>query len=207
MALLLWSGGCDSTLLLHDLLAAKVEDGQRVGEFVTLARDEPVRAISIDDPQVANGPQQKAARDKLRKRLKVFGNFEHTEVAVTKTGPDITPSGIPQAAMWLLHAALYLERSEDLYVGYVRGDDVWHKIAWLYQAFASIQGLTEKTGKLILPLEWADKSEVIDRLDKLKLLSGTWHCEKPKGNRACYACRSCRTHATAKFQIKQGIPR
>ena len=55
-------------------------------------------------------------------------------------------------------------------------------------------------GRLCLPLEWARKGEVLEKLDKLKLR--TWSCEYPtKRGRPCGKCHPCLVLKAAKLGV------
>lgn len=172
MALLLWSGGCDSTLLLYDLLNAQKKGDELVGRYITIKATEHIRTISVNDKQVAGSAHARKARDILLPLLrKRFNNrFVHGETTVSRKGLfiDNPNGGLIQPCLWLFHAAGYLDSAEDLYAGYIRGDDIWHYYGWIHQAFAAFQALTHRTGQLKLPLEWIHKSEILHRLKKLR---------------------------------------
>jgi hypothetical protein len=207
MAVLLWSGGCDSTLLLADMLKAK--KGGKPGEFVTLDDNDHVRAFSVVNSQQAGYAQNLKARQRLAPTLKRrFGEFVHAEMRVRHKGLFIDSNGgMPQPMMWLLHAVQILDSSEDLYVGYIKGDEVWHYRAQLELAFQYVQQFTHRTGKLRMPLEWVSKAEVLAALRRLKLLKHTWHCELPVRGRTCRTCASCVAHLTAKWQLGKFKPK
>lgn len=206
MALLLWSGGCDSTLLLHDLLTAHANKDGHAGKYVTLKESEFVRTLAINDPQASGFARMAKARAGLLGLIaKKFGfKHVHGETSVRRKGLFIdTPAfGLPQPVLWLLHASLYLDESEDLYAGYVRCDDFWHLSGWIFQAFNAIQAMTRRTGKLLMPLEWVTKSEVIEQLRAARLLRATWSCEIPKNGRECKKCKPCLAKTAAMFELK-----
>lgn len=207
MALLLWSGGCDSTLLLYDLLTAKYShDDKKVGRYVELKASEKIRTVSVYHPQQAGYAENHQARQRLLPILRKKFDFIHGEISVSQDNIELDSNGgMAQPMMWLLQAVQCLGTNEDLYAGYVRGDDIWHYRASLIYAFQYVQEFTHRTGKLILPLEWISKGEVLHRLQELRLLKHTWHCEIPKDGKRCKKCPSCTTHDTALWRLKQGI--
>ncbi len=211
MALVLWSGGVDSTFLLYDLLTAS-NNRRGEGEYVKLTESETVRTISINHPQITMSEMGAMARKKLVDKLKKkhgFKGFAQTEIIISQTGPEANRNhddGVIQPVIWLAHAVQYLDTSEDCYIAYIRGDDVWHYRNYLYQAFDSLQALLGKTGKLMMPLEWVKKSEIINRLESLKLLKHTWYCELPtKDEKPCGQCASCQTHKLALLFNSEGM--
>jgi len=202
MALLLWSGGCDSTLLLYDLLNAKYShDDKKCGRYVELKASEKIR--SIDHPQQAGYVGNRNARQRLLPILRKKFEFNHGEISISQDAIELSANGgIIQPMMWILQASQYLEANEDLYVGYIKGDDIWHYRSSLFNAFQHVQEFTHRTGKLILPLEWVSKAEVLYRLQDLKLLKHTWYCEF-SDTAKCGKCPSCHTHDTALWRLQQ----
>lgn len=207
MALLLWSGGCDSTALLCDLLKSR-QTGQP-GLFIDAPGKEPIRTIAVDHPQIGGNEYCKRARAALLPILRNrYGyKFEHGEVKIRNSGIYMQPSdqGLVQPQIWLSQACAYLTKNENLYVGYIKGDDIWHYQGWLFESFRSLQAMAYRTGELKIPLEWFNKPVIISYLKKEKVLNKTWSCqESPKNGKPCHKCASCVSHATALWYIQQG---
>lgn len=190
--LLLWSGGCDSTLVLCNALAEGKE----------------VRTIGISHTNVHSSEHMKQAREAIRKRLLKKYTWTHNEVFIThEVGFDIADTkglGLLQPIIWMSAAAQFLDKEEDLCLAYIKGDDIWHYIQYVQTMFNGFQGLTNRTGSLLIPSEWTSKAQVIAELqrDWLDILRKCWWCEAPDKNDECGACASCMTHATALYQIK-----
>lgn len=185
MSLVLWSGGADSTLMLHDLAL----------------REEGIRSIGVNYEYVAGNKRFAAARKALlavfeRKGLKI----DHAEVEInTSTFHfQLGDGGLIQPVVWLSFAQLMLRETEDLCVGYIKGDDIWHHRSELQSMFDDAQLMTGKSGKLRFPVEWEPKWKVIERLQKLELLSLCAWCESSSDStEACGICASCKTHNNA----------
>jgi len=211
MPLVLWSGGCDSTLLLRDLLA-KYSGGAGLNEYPP-----PVRTISFTHPNVCAGDENRRARDAIYPILtKRFGHFERLEVAISSAvvgtdrsgDPASCAAGVIQPAIWLFHSALALGDTEDLYAGYVNGDDAIKYRSQIDDAFRAMQQMTYRTGELRTPFAWTTKATVIRRLKEEGLHRHVWWCEAPhdgKKGKPCGGCKPCKTHRTALWQIEQGI--
>lgn len=184
--LVLWSGGCDSTLTLLWALQAK---------------NAQVRTISLIHPQLGANVEQTAAREKLKKKLeKKYGKFESLEFSLGDG--HINQYGMVQPVMWITNAAMTLSKHEDLLVGYIQGDDVWHYRSEILTMFRTCQKLTGKKGEILFPLEWLDKGEVIRYLHEERLLKDTFWCEHPKRiGRSCGKCSSCKIHNMYKNQV------
>ena len=190
MSLICWSGGCDSTLALLDL-------ARKSTPF------DPVKALSIRHPQINAREEQDRSREAIKKWIAKRGwpviyqeiQLEHliaNDIADYKKKDEIpgeedivsffcvSDNGIFQPALWVPQAALYLEDNEDLFMGYVKGDDVWHRREAVVGLFNHIQSVLEKKGKIQFPLEWTKKEEILKRLSDLKVLDLCWSCEFPK---------------------------
>jgi 7-cyano-7-deazaguanine synthase in queuosine biosynthesis len=185
------SGGCDSTLQLHDLL---------IGTDI-------IRALTIVHPQVVNSGVANQARQLIKARLKRMGkDFYHTTVTLTQEGPfsaEPTGNGLAQPLLWLPFAVSYLRPSEDLYMAYVSGDDIWHYRQYLYDAFTNLQTIGGRTGKLILSMEWMTKMAVIERLKEIGLYRYCHYCEETKTTKPCGKCNVCIRHRAACWTIAE----
>lgn len=196
MSLVCWSGGCDSTLVLADLLK---DSSQEI----------PVRSISFTHPQIGLNSQQcelqYIARNKLAMQFKENGwHLERNEVELkySDNAHQVFCETLGQAGIWLAFGPVHLKPKEDFYTGWIRGDDIWHKSFWLAQTFDAFQYIVENTGKLRTPLEWTGKADVLKRLAKLELTDLCWWCEEPKKYDACGKCTPCKTHAAALIELE-----
>jgi 7-cyano-7-deazaguanine synthase in queuosine biosynthesis len=188
VTLLLWSGGCDSTLVLWNLLQDQSPSSQ------------PIRTLAILHPSLGANEEQSAARAAILARL-AERSFRvcHTDVSISQAGSAYPTchGGIIQPIVWLSIAIPYLLDEDDLYTGWVRGDDVWHhktEVRWIFDYSTQ---MLNKRGKLQYPLEYTHKSEVIDLLRRAKLMDLVWWCESPVQSKPCGLCGSCVTHAEA----------
>lgn len=203
MALLLWSGGCDSTALLCDMLS----DAPKWVAYEDRKLN-PVRTLAINHPQVPCGTQGRAAREKVLKELRRRGHkIDHTELKITHDGAfeAVSHYGCIQPAFWLTNATPFLLESEHLYTGWVRGDDVWHHRDAVSGAFGWCRSLLNFRGDLVTPLEWVTKPEVILALKANGLYGKTWYCEAAPDAKPCKTCTPCQTHRTALWRIEQGF--
>lgn len=196
MALVVWSGGCDSTLVLHDV--AKEQGG--------------ARALSVRHFQVLAAEESAAARGKLLARFKKMGlNIEHSTVKVDQEDSWVQgyhcDGGLAQPILWLSMAVSYLTEDEDLYFGYHKGDDFWTFSFPFADAFRALQKVRGGKGKLRYPLEHLHKADILKRLQALGLYRDCWYCETPrrKPGKRCGKCRPCITHRTALWQLSEGL--
>lgn len=189
-ALVCWSGGRDSTLLLHNLLSEE---------------DTIVRAISIIHEQV-DDERQKEARTKIKEKLvnkfREFTSFEVT-ISFDEGSPGAyVDNGLIQPVLWIPTASTFLKNEEDLYVGYIRGDDVWHARYQITEIFKNIQYIMGKSGDIKFPLEPMNKADVILELSRTGLLHDTWFCQE-NGPIPCGKCSSCETDAMHTFILEK----
>lgn len=207
MSLVCWSGGHDSTLALLQL-ARKA------------CWANPVKALAIVHPQIPAEAENRKARKAILAWMKAQGYFVvYQEVRIkhqkgyewndARTAHDkrtftcTSNGGAMQPQMWIATAALYLEEDEDLYMGYIRGDDVWHYREWVCDLFYNLKTLMYKKGTLQFPLEWTAKYEVIGQLKECGLLDLCWTCEAPADGKACGRCTPCTSLWTAKQMYKK----
>lgn len=194
MTLVLWSGGCDSTLALFDE-SRKSEKGK------------PTKAISVDHYNVGAGKQQARARTRILAALKKRGHYvEHVTVKISADEGTILKaqqSGIVQAALWLGTVTPYLATDEDLVTGYIRGDDAFHYRSQLVGAFRGLRNLQNKNGELRFPLEWSEKADVIRRLREVDLFDLVWWCEDPHMFNPCGDCAPCKSVFKAEVMIRE----
>lgn len=214
LRLVLWSGGCDSTLMLYDaltsqktwIIAPDKNDPKRVD-----TRTE-VRQISIVEPTVpCNAPQARARRRLLtefkrrgipfRPTIEVITSREHDQPKRHENGGSI------QTQMWVGTATPYLCDSEDLLVGWHDGE--FDNVEHVTSAFDALQRINGgKTGKLQFPLQRVMYATVIARLQALDLLDLCWWCEggkhpAPAASEPCGTCNKCIAHATALWQLRK----
>ena len=198
--LVLWSGGCDSTLMLHDLAKNSTEYY-------------PIRTISVIHPQIFAMKEQRAARKKVLKWMKKHGHhIFHQEVEIKHSGEKVlcdgsagayAGDGISQYAIWMLSAVNYLLAEEDLYLGYIQGDDIWGYRYQIEESFRLLLQIMGKKGEIKFPLDRKSKPEIIESLKSRGLYSLTWHCETPnrKGQR-CGTCHPCIKHDVSIFEAQ-----
>ena len=131
--MILWSGGCDSTLLLHDLaVKQKMYDNY------------PINAVSIIHDQIYNSKTAAQGKIKILKELRKRGlEISYNEIHI-KTSMNADGCGLTQPIIWLATAIPYLGVTENMYVGYIKEDCVWHYRSFLYDAFKNLQTIRDE---------------------------------------------------------------
>lgn len=194
MTLILWSGGCDSTLVLWNACKKAKKEGK-----------EMPRALSINHAQVGANREQYRARRSIWKKLKARGyDFKWAEVSIVGKGMfyPVSEGHSLQPPIWIPQAVLYLKAKEELQCGWIRGDDTFHHMAEVRWTFNYLMQLSGKSGTLSFPLEWTPKFMVLSELRKAKLVSLPWTCEEPRNWRACGKCKPCLELKTAQYRLK-----
>lgn len=195
----LWSGGCDSTLALAQILD---EAGP----------DDEVTAVSILHINIGAQLQQREARAALKRKLAstAKARFIHREIEWLSSDHQFPSSpGVSQALIWLASVVPWLRRGETLVTGHVRGDDFWHSCsearAFFDAAISWGRRLYDSEGFVApvwsIPLEWMSKADVVDALAKRGLLDLCWFCEEYTSAKPCGTCTPCRIHATARAKL------
>jgi 7-cyano-7-deazaguanine synthase in queuosine biosynthesis len=197
MSLVCWSGGCDSTLVLYDLA-------------IKATKEDPVRALSIVSPQFPAIEAQRHARERIKQWLKKkkVPLIDYNEVELKYDNRSDfsmeTGGGLIQPATWIPIAATFLKEKEDLYLGYIRGDDFWHYQAQAYWAFKYLQEISRKQGVLKTPLEWQTKDDVIRKLKEIGLFKLCWTCERPSPKeKSCGKCVPCCSMNSALWRLSK----
>jgi 7-cyano-7-deazaguanine synthase in queuosine biosynthesis len=190
-----WSGGCDSTLLLN-LVA------ENFGTY-----EKPVKAISIHHHLIGDMKNRKEteSREKILSELKSRGLHIVHNVIEIKSEMDYMygkGGGLPQAFVWALNILTYVAHGSNVYFGYIRHDDFWHLRQYFEEMIEAGCKLLGKEIKLHFPLEYCSKEYIIADLAVRKLYDLVWWCEIPteKGEK-CGECIPCKTHSTALVKL------
>lgn len=191
MSLVLWSGGLDSTLALYYELTSK----------------KSVRTITINHNKINSNKQEKEkkARKEIKAKLLEEGyNFHSFEINIEDNDENVSFCGLTHPIIWLPQAIFYLEPNEDLIIGWIRGDDIWHYKTHVEQIFWSMLSIMEKDGcRLSTPLEFENKYDVLSQMKKYGLEDICWWCEEPTSvGMSCGSCDPCKNYIMASYYLK-----
>lgn len=197
MAIVLFSGGCDSTLVLHNLLKESVKEYRSI------------TALSISHCQVPANDQNKISRDlfqiEMRKR-ELLGSVNFADITINNINGCVTEGsggGLTQPIIWATMAMLYARSEDVLYFGYHKGDDFWSYRHEFETAIQNVCKICSKTVKIEYPLQDLYKYQIIRQLKERGLYDNCWYCEYPTiDNKPCGDCAPCRTHRTALWQLE-----
>lgn len=185
--MVIWSGGCDSTLLLK-------RTAEKYG-----TPDNPVIALSFESHVLGKAKitKEREARKKLKSVFKRRGySIEYHTVEIDATTWYKQKSGLPQAFLWASLASFYAPNNSVLYFGYIRTDDFWHHSQPFKEMLESGSDLLGADIAFEFPLEFMSKEEVIQHLLDDELYDHVWYCEgveKPTDT-ACGCCSPCKKH-------------
>jgi 7-cyano-7-deazaguanine synthase in queuosine biosynthesis len=202
MALVLFSGGCDSTLLLHDLLKENSHNRGIHSDII---------ALSINHDQIGANELNKIARTvfkfEMQRRELITDNCIFGEVDINGQSGAVVTSigayGLSQPIIWSMIAMLYIRDNDTIYFGYHYGDDFWLHKDTFEEAIQNVCKICNKHIKIEYPLKHLYKYEIIDSLKKRGLYDLCWYCERPTfENKPCGDCVPCRTHRTALWQLE-----
>jgi len=145
MKIVLFSGGCDSTLVLNNLALESFKNNDRIIAF------------SVNNDQLDHNFLQRSARERIKSELnkRSLINIDFIEIELkTITGEGLQQTGLLQPLMWIPTVLLYCpsNTSIDIYCGYHKGDDFWiikDKIQTIIELYSKI--LEKITPERIVP--------------------------------------------------------
>jgi 7-cyano-7-deazaguanine synthase in queuosine biosynthesis len=171
-ALVVWSGGLDSTLALYN--AAKYNETYRKVRAVSFVAD------LLDEEKLK---QEKKYREAFKTAFKDLMSVEYYELELKLNGLWGTPSGCPQAAAWLGMISPFIEEDTDVIMGYIKEDSMWYyytQLQDIFKLYCYINGY--ERSNLIYPLQTTSKGEIIREAKRNGFYQHTWWCERPNTN-------------------------
>lgn len=179
--IVIWSGGCDSTYLLHDL-----------GRKSSI--DNPIYTLSVvfKNRNKEMVKLEKEAREKILEDFRKRGmHIKHKEIVVSRL-PDISSN---QPLEWLSIIAPFISTNSNVHFSYIFEDSLWHKKKEFVDAFYSLMSIKcqDKINiSLYFDLEWLHKREIVAGAKNNKFIKMVFTCEHPKNNKACKKCDKCK---------------
>ena len=191
----MWSGGCDSTLILYWLL-----------EWLkNLNDDRIINAYSFYHHQLNDGKmdweRQKRNRFIMWAEDKGFNNkIVHREISLGKDVISVGPASCCQPAIWVSQIIPIIPCDGLLFAGYHHSDDFFsYEIFsnWL-KAFVSMNNLFGKSIRFVAPLAQHSKNEIVKLIKNIDgLYNNTWWCEGSTDGKPCGRCLPCEAHESA----------
>lgn len=217
-ALLMWSGGFDSTLLLaaltkYDPNVVQMESFARGYNGVTcgtsmggpiayeqLTGYRTVRVATIYCSQFSRAQMER----QIIARGRVLGLIEEKigrQIEVVRINADYDGAADKHGGLFQQQASVYygtsiLERDEDLIVGWHFADHANAYMERLYRLFNDHAGMTHRTNsRLLTPLIMHQKEEILRYIHDLGLWNACTTCEgwgSNAFNHNCGRCQPCR---------------
>ncbi len=188
-----WSGGCDSTLLLVEMAAD-----------ATLAN--PLYAVSFTTDHIGEGKSAKELEARKKIKSKLSGKpIEYIEIKTQVEGIPYVGGrqGLSQPPLWLGSLLPFMFDDSRLCFGYIVTDHFWHYRSHFESMFDSLAKIAGRERlSFYFPYEWNTKVEILKRLKEEGFYDLCWWCENPdyadKVTKICNVnCSSCPTHILA----------
>lgn len=200
----MWSGGCDSTLLLYEVL-----ETYGVENVVAVSYNYP---WLLKNKRESERIHRNAFKQKMATRNSSWAaaSINHMEFDIsmnTISGKmqDIYGAGLPQAVAWLLSVPICAREDSYIYTGAIKCDDLTLQLNSYHEMFTGIANTLNRKIYLREPFLYMTKANVIEKLIRYGIYDSTWHCEIPKDvNTPCYECVPCKTHITALTELSLG---
>lgn len=189
-ALLLWSGGVDSTYILMEFI--------RTGMVGEVAFDFQ-NVIETDFQSVSGNYQNAMARIAIKREIeKLYGDISNI-VKFKSERFDLSQfsmgNKLMQPLIWLFVAIYAAQESDTLVFGYVRDDQFWHVRSSFDLSLLHAKDVIGKELNTFYPLEWTRKSDVISSMNLIhqSVYKLCWYCES-YNLFPCGKCESCNAH-------------
>lgn len=192
----IWSGGLDSTLVLHKLATNSTEVW-------------PVVALTVEHHQVDK--HQLTAQYAVQQKYLAFAKSKgyHVEhVRIDTRSNSNSRSEVGQAILWFSTILPYLQDGDRVHLGYIRDDTFWHYKGAFLAALEAVGRFGEFKVEPVFDLEWATKIEVVRELRKFKIKpEHVWTCESPVSTKKaiyeCGACSKCKSLLAACAELEK----
>lgn len=194
-----WSGGCDSTKALYNILHQLRNRGDS-RKVITYS----FKHWQISDFKMEKEAETRSNFVKYCKDMDLPLGICH-EVEISKRTIYLGPGACPQAAMWVSQVIPLIMDQSILVCGYIKGDDFFTYDIFNNWAKVFI-GLTHLYGKNVtpyFPLRYVPKEDIIEDLNREGILRYTWHCENPNvDGTVCNYCDPCKKFKMTDLWLK-----
>jgi hypothetical protein len=192
----IWSGGCDSTLILYDILT----------KLKSSCDDRVINTWTFNHYQLNTNKmaweRQKRQRFIIWAEDKGFKNkILNREINLPNEEVSIGTGSCCQIAIWTSNIVPILSDKSIVFAGYHKGDDffTYNNFKNWMKLFKSTMNLYGKSIKFFTPLAYKSKYEIIRDIKNVDgLYDNTWWCESVNNNgEPCGYCLPCETHKSA----------
>jgi 7-cyano-7-deazaguanine synthase in queuosine biosynthesis len=191
-----WSGGADSTLVLHQLIKLHYNPYNTVPSRV-------IHTIYLDHHQLhdTKKKQELAARKKILQKFEALGHNIRDHIVTVTTDEDTYHHrnvGDIQSYLWLTTLLPYVSKNANMYMGIIREDDAKTNIHLFKKIVRASNIILNFDVQLEFPLHYHYKHEVISELYAADLYDDVWFCETPSEDETqCGKCSPCLDHQMA----------
>ena len=200
-----WSGGCDSTLILYNLCSLLDHPS------VITCKPSWLGDEKIMMEKIARSNIKKFIESTHQRQVSIYES--HSIELNVKTHTKAVNYGIVQPEMWLLQTLPFIPNHSVVHFGYIQGDCFWYyKEKFLNIAKNTIMMLGKSDISISFPLRHTPKYEILSELMDIKdddsnsLYDQCWWCELPMAvgknpneiiHTKCERCNACITHKIA----------
>lgn len=179
-----WSGGLDSTIILHGLLLSEGSYTKPIGAL-------SINSFFLDGNKIdSEKHHRKLYIDKVVKKEKF--NLVHDQLDMNNVSSG--GSFLTQIMNWLNMAVTVASYEANIYIGILKDDTQSGFIKEIKEYHKMLNFMGAKRTKLIFPLIDRYKKDVVKEIFSLGLENHVWFCEMPKKkNISCCECGSCIT--------------
>lgn len=194
-----WSGGCDSTAVLFNLLNMT---------------DKPIHTIAFSHRQIGEYKMEMEHQKRneflcwCESHEKFKGRVKHRDIDLNHLSVEIANENgcsCPQPFLWTTNVLPIVLNDSIVAFGYHKGDDFF-----TYDIFSNwlklCEGATHLLGKkmsFFMPFRYSEKYEIIKILVDNNIYDFTWYCEGNRSDKtACGHCLPCKTHEAALYMYK-----
>jgi 7-cyano-7-deazaguanine synthase in queuosine biosynthesis len=194
---IIWSGGADSTALLHHYAGVSCASYS-------------VRAITVRYHTHINKDalyMQRLSQDAYLHWAKEKGywiNHEYVQIRgrFVIERPDDAPSA--QMSMWLGAVMPLVSEGDRVMFAYIKNDCMWHYKQEFIDAFNAMCRVKGVKATVDFPFEWCSKFDILKKLRDANIpRSCWWSCEFVKGKRPCGRCGKCKEIKAAMAEIRK----
>lgn len=193
----IWSGGCDSTLLLYNILDYLHQNNDHRQVTTYCFTHNQISQIKENNEKKSRDEFIEYIRNsKLSNNL---GKSETIKISNDSHGMNMgNSSSCPQPAMWLYSTMSIIQDNSLVFLGYIHGDDFFNitVFKYWYDMYSGLRGLFGKMGlQISFPFINSDKLGVIENLKNLDIYQYCTFCEMPNEDGSeCGECSSCVKH-------------
>jgi len=191
--IVIWSGGYDSTLLLH----RELQDHKEATAWSFIMPG--ISQHKLHSEHVVRERYKKYMQETLSKF-----KLSHQVINIGYDNFNNIPEGcFSQQTFWTLFSAWFAPKDSTIIFGFHKGDDFWRmheKVDWMR---TYIEQIMEKKITFEYPLQCTPKWQIVHDIKNYGLEENVWTCENPPIPMSeCGECTTCTILRQAKSEIE-----